>query len=352
MKGKKLRAVGAYVFAGGFSLGVREHFDVAAVLEENGYGAETAVRNLGLPTHVGPRNWPIGELLDGPRVDFVYGNPPCAAWSPLGKRIQSGRESWHSDERVECTRIHFNLLETLQPTVWAWESVPQAFTAGKPFVRELTARAGQLGYHAYHVLHNAKYIFGRQQRKRFFCVFSKVAIDWRCPFVEPIPMSQSLRDYAKVKKEYSNEVTHMGMSRAVWKEAASTRSSMRDAWEVVAARVGAGKAGNRAAFSNSIAHLDKPCPTVLGFSTLHPTEFRFLSLGEMLFCSGYPPSWELTPSSLGAKGGEIARGVLPPVGAWLAENVARAVRAGEPAAAARVTVVDFTRPPGAIYEED
>src|SRR5688572_17460201 len=103
----KPTALGAYVFAGGFTLGVKNHFDVQCVYEATPYGVATARRNQPeIPVHVGFENW---ELPDARSVDFVYGNPPCAAWSPAGSKLQPGTRDWRKDDRVDCTRRHFSL---------------------------------------------------------------------------------------------------------------------------------------------------------------------------------------------------------------------------------------------------
>lgn len=68
-------ALGSAIFAGGFTLGVRESFDVLAHLEETNYGVATVRHNMPeLPVHVGRERWPLDEFRD---VDMIYGNPPC-----------------------------------------------------------------------------------------------------------------------------------------------------------------------------------------------------------------------------------------------------------------------------------
>ena len=95
----KPTAIGAYIFAGGFTLGVREHFEVRAHLEESKYGVATFTKNQpGIPVYFPPENWPISTLKrDHEPIHFVYGNPPCAAWSGAGAATKKGRScssSW------------------------------------------------------------------------------------------------------------------------------------------------------------------------------------------------------------------------------------------------------------------
>lgn len=69
------------MFAGGFTLGVREYFDVLCHLEDGKFGVETAKKNLKIPIHQDCRSWPLEDLG---RVDLVYCNPPCSPWSTAG----------------------------------------------------------------------------------------------------------------------------------------------------------------------------------------------------------------------------------------------------------------------------
>ncbi len=75
-------AVGAYIFAGGFTLGIQKNFEVTTHLEDNpGYGWPTAKHNLGVDVFKGPEEWQIAVdrgLLgseDDP-LDLLYVNPP------------------------------------------------------------------------------------------------------------------------------------------------------------------------------------------------------------------------------------------------------------------------------------
>ena len=85
---KKLNAVGSYIFAGGFTLGVSKHFNVLAHLEDGAYGVSSARKNFPkLPIHTDPSTWPLKKLAG--TADLVYGNPLCAAWSDLNGKASS-----------------------------------------------------------------------------------------------------------------------------------------------------------------------------------------------------------------------------------------------------------------------
>lgn len=94
---RKPIAAGCFVFAGGFTIGVRKHFETTLHLEGNNYGVEVARRNLrGLEVVVGAENWPVDRVKG---IDFLYGNPPCFTaetlvltedgWERIGDLVKS-----------------------------------------------------------------------------------------------------------------------------------------------------------------------------------------------------------------------------------------------------------------------
>ncbi len=80
-----MRALGAYIFHGGFTIGVKNSgmFEVLAHLEGAGaYGKDSCQLNWpGFPVYHAEDQWPL-EKFEG--VDFIYANPPCAIFSPMG----------------------------------------------------------------------------------------------------------------------------------------------------------------------------------------------------------------------------------------------------------------------------
>lgn len=357
-----MRALGCDIFAGGFTLGVRKHFDIVAHLEESDYGVASVRRNLReLPVFHPIDRWPVTEIARTGPIDFIYGNPPCAAWSPLGRIIQAGAadgdEQWSSDLRVSCTRVHFNLLRYFEPTVWAWESVPQAYTRGRSFVDELTRSAWDLGYDVSYVLHNAMYISGLQHRKRFFMVAHKVSIPWETSkFREPIPAGEALRRYLAPKKIDAID-TNLPLA---FLKSIEPGTTLRDAREkYIAAGRTAKSQGDRAksvpgfGFALGRLHPDKVSRAVVGAMLVHPTEPRFLNVQELKFLSGIPVGYKLSGKPP-AQAAEIARGVNPPVGAWLAKLVREGIERGRSVSLTgdrrRAWEVNLFQPPGQILE--
>lgn len=173
----KYQALGAYIFAGGFTLGVERHFEVLGHLEgKGGYGTRTARLNWPeLPVWVGEDQWPIKALQSrSAPLDLLYGNPPCAAWSAAGHGRR--HQDWRTNPVVDCSRGHQDLLAKLRPTIWCWESVPGLMTKGRALVEDLMLRANRLGYHVTVVLHDAQWLGLAQRRPRVMVVTHRVEL--------------------------------------------------------------------------------------------------------------------------------------------------------------------------------
>jgi site-specific DNA-cytosine methylase len=349
----KPTALGAYIFAGGFTYGVQDHFDVRAHFEDGPYGTNVATKIWPkLPIHTDVDAWPWEEHVD--QVAFLYGNPPCAAWSPLGPRAQRGIDSWLRDPRVDCTRAHFQLLELIRPTVWAWESVPQAFTTGRPLVDHLTARAAKLGYAVDYVLHNAMYVGALQSRRRFFMVATKVDVDWACPWLECPSASAALAatpaeaDARGIVRDsyYPLEFIRMlkpGDALRTVYPAFLEKLLKRHPNLTEAERK---KRAPRPSFGERRLPADRPSGAVVDSMIVHPTEHRYLTLGEMKHLGGYPVDMPLEGYNHDARARLLTRAVLPPVGRWLAGEVRRAIDARKPVKPGRVREVNLFTPPG------
>lgn len=340
-------AVGSYIFAGGFTLGMRDHFRVLAHLEDGSYGVPTFERNQpGIPVHASVDEWPL-EIAA--QADLIYGNPPCAAWSPLGRVIQAGPDAWRVDPRVDCVRKMFaKLLEEAEPKIWAWESVPAAFSRGRDLVRDFARRAGAAGYAVDLVLHDARYLGALQSRRRFFFIATKVEVPWALPALPEAPSG----------KDALASYNGSGDPELMLKEGYYPRAMLalvpkgkriQDGWERFVAEKNPKKVPPRASFGQLRLCDYKPAGAVTGSVTIHPTENRGLTIGELAHLSGFPPSYEFV-SRPGQRASLIARGVLPPVGRWLGEQLRRGLDRGAAAPAGRVRLVDVRKVPGFTQE--
>lgn len=333
MTNDQYRALGAYIFAGGFTLGVSKHFKVLAHFEDGEFGVETSKANFpDLPIFTDPAQWPVDAYAG--QVDFVYGNPPCAPWSisasvPQRNRTWEQKDKYKNDSNTMCVYRMFGLLPAIRPRVWAWESVQRAFVAGRPVVDELTRKALANGYSASYVLFNNADVGAPQNRRRFFCVFHDVSIDWRYPKTPWPTVRQVIGHLPPPDPADMHRATQIHLD--AWQHARPGEVLIR-AWERVTPKPwpknARGHVKGRPGFSQRRLAWDETAPVHIGNAHLyHPDEPRLLSLTEAKLLGGYPADYQLRTSSLG-RYRELFKAVLPPVGEWLAENVKRAVAEG------------------------
>lgn len=335
---EKRTALGAYIFGGGFTYGIQRYFNVAAHLEDDGYGVDTTRLNFPrLPIHVGYDRWPIKRYRG---VDLVYGNPPCAAWSALnGKKTRSSL-SWKNDVRVDCTRKHFSLLENLKPKIWLWESVDRAFSTGREFVNELTKRAVDRGYSVTHLRFDAQYVGGMHRRVRYFFIAHRVRFDWEkwIRFDNAPPLGDVLSDVSYVTDQDHLFMPMVRSHRRAYR-AATPGESLQAAWDRInpegsrthrTSSTGRRFVVGRPPFKNVKPDLKRVCPTVVGLNLYHPTEMRFLTLAEMKALCGYPRRWKLHQTPREGQSDRLdwnvlTRAVMPPIGKWIGRLCHRAL---------------------------
>lgn len=271
----------------------------------------------------------------------------CASWSAAGRTVVSGSD-WRTDPRTDCTRQHFALLERLRPRAWAWESVTNAFTLGRELVDELTLKALDLGYSVTYLLHNAMYCGVPQNRYRFFfvatdCAFDVDPLDWTTESVASalrrVNDPGELIDHNCQK--YQDLLPLMGNGADL-----PGSMSLRNVWEqnnpVETRRLNSlGQTVGRPVFTIRRCRPDQPAPVVM-HELVHPTEHRAMGVNELKALCGFPSWYEFVGLS---DVGQISRGVCPPVGAWLARNVARCLEVNE-REAPTVRLIDVSRPPG------
>jgi len=324
---QKLRALGAHVYAGGFTLGIGEHFECGVHFEDGPFGVETSEKNLGVIVHQKP--WPVESFTqDQYPIDLVYCNPPCAPWS----QASSGRaNSWDADPRLSCQHECFDLLRKLEPGVWMLESVRGLYNKGKSLVMEFVMEAQTMGYCAYFVLTDGPEHGLPQSRRRFFLVFSQYEISWQ-PTKSPSAMVGDVLGslYKDPDPSQTAIPSHLNWGKIVDKVAPG--EYVRKAFDrEYPELIGHPRCG-RGSFLLRRADPDAVCQTFTGdCKTLHPEEDRFLSVGEAAALSGFPKGYRFYGTT-GKRYNQIARGVLPPVAEYMGDMARRAIeRAWEPA---------------------
>lgn len=315
---KQPTALGVYIFAGGFSVGVRDHFKLLGHFEDGPFGADTSRKNLGIEVWDKKDAWPVADFAG--RVDFLYANPPCAPWSSnsSGRRVP-----WQHDPRVSCVHATFDLLEKIQPKIWALESVRPMFSKGRELVDSMATRAMEMGYEPTALLVNAAYHGVPQIRKRFFLVLSRVALEWPvASHAEPLTVGEAFKRKLPKGPIYQMSKEMLSIAADVGPgESFADLYSRRNARLVSAAKRYNKKVRGRPTWNMKRLDAKRPAPVMIS-ACVHPREHRHLTPNEQGVLCGFPPEYQFHESICRASA-EVAKGVTPPVGRYLA-GVARA----------------------------
>ena len=346
-----LTALGADIFAGGFSLGIqRAGFNVLAHFEENNYGLKTTNHNFpNLPVHVGFDSWPVDDFKDKD-IDLIFANPPCAAWSPAGHTAAKGPDKWKLDPRKDCTIRCMTLRTRLRPKIYVTESVTQAWTKGREFFEPLMAEAAEEGYATTVLLHDAQWLGLPQCRKRVFFVFHRIGFSVQAPNWAPPPVPLDFLPEEPVG-EAMIEKPHYFTEKRIKKVKPGERLAKfweRTTPEEKRTRNALGGLVGRPAFGHVRLPVDRPGGATVGYCIIHPTQHRFLSTEEIQLLSGFPADYHFTPGGKNARAAEIARGVCPTVGEWLGKQCRAAIEMNVPLTEVTQRVVDFRRPPASV----
>lgn len=322
--GKKPTALGAYIFAGGFTIGVQKHFDVLTHFEDGPYGVETATRNgLIKEAHIDPATWPVSTYKN--KVDFIYGNPPCAPWSScsVGRAVP-----WQQDPRTNATRRLAALLTELNPTVWAWESVRPTFVKGRELVDAVAAAGNAAGYHATVLMVEGSRHGLPQKRARMFVVLSKVELPWAQTNQR---RTVTVGDTLKTKFKTTTVSDTPDMYLKLLKKAEPGERLAKVYNRLFADRVEARGIGERMrgrpSFQNVRLVADRLSRVITGGAKqFHPRENRLISVEESAALCGYPRGFKFYGST-GKQYAQVAQAVMPPVGEYLARIVAVGIAA-------------------------
>ena len=346
-----MKALGTYVFAGGFTLGVKKHFDVEAHFEMNpGLYKKTFQANFpNIPVYEGEDEWPK-EKYKG-KIDFVYCNPPCAPWSNLGG-AQKGAGAWRNDPRIKCWRDSFNLLKELEPQAIAIESVPRVYSinGGRPMITELTKEAIDLGYQVTHLLIDGGFTGLNHSRKRFFFIATKYNLNPHKLNFAPSPTTGEVLE--SFKKEHGDDIGHifkMTPTEIPYLKDCKQGESLRTTWERFnppETWVRGGMRGGikgRPQFMKWRLATHKICPVIAGGFYIHPTEDRLFGHKELAYLAGFPHDFKFEGPA-GSIGSQIARGVMPPVAEYVARIVKESITNKDKPKEEHMTV-DFRKAP-------
>ena len=350
-----MKAIGSYIFAGGFTIGVKKHFDVKAHFEGDGeYGGDTFSLNYpDIPIYSGPEDWPIEEWKDN--VDFIYGNPPCAPWSTLGSSSK-GADGWKDDPRISCWNDVFSLLYSVRPRALAIESVPRVYsvTGGRPMIEDFTRKAKKEGYGVTHLLVDGQYAGLPHSRKRFFFLAHKGNFNPPAPNWSPASSVGEILDELKADGVEPGHTGKLNENEMNLVKIAKPGESLRNIWERLNPpetwiRSPTGRKGvkGRPQFMKWRLRREQIMGVIAGGFAIHPEEDRLLGIKELAYFSGFPVDYKFAGPASGWPS-LLARGVMPPVGEWLARNV-KAMLESNAGFEINDKIIDYRKP---LLQED
>lgn len=341
MRKRKQRptALGVYIFAGGFTLGVQKHFAVLGHLEDGPFGVATVRKNLpGLDVYEDPETWPIEDLAG--RVDFLYANPPCAPWSLAGSR--ANRLPWQRDPRTSCWRKTAETIFKLRPKVAAIESVRPLYTRGREMLVEIAAEARQNGYQALALLEDAIDCNMAQKRPRFMLVLTRYQYQASPTEGKDVTPREVLKAYYDVAgrptSKNSKEGNHRYAAASITgnlegkllkhTKPGERMSRVFDRLNPNAKQVD-GKMKGRPSMLKYRLHPDQPSKTQPGGAILfHHKEDRYLTIGEAAALCSYPAGYEFA-GSISSAYAQIGKAVMPNVGEHVALDARRTIERAE-----------------------
>lgn len=335
----KDEAVAVRVYAGGFTLGARRAgWRVTHHVEDSPpYARRTAEANLGvtvLPLASDPAAAADEIRSRGLAPSLVYGNPPCAPFSPQGSRAGSqGR--WRMDPRCAHTSTLVDFaLEVGDVDAVVWESVPASWGQGRDFEAAQLRRLADAGLNCHVVHHDASRVGLPQRRRRVFYVATAGAFR---P-APPTPLSTNVWDVGfEMQRAYAVSCA-LGDDRGLRRITPSVAECLPDvppggkvlgAWR---GRHPDGAPGKPSVVCRRLAW-DQPSPAITGtYAYVHPDEDRCITVEEAQVLCGFPADWrfQCTPRQAAL---ELARGVMPTVAAWVLAGVRAGLHApgGDPA---------------------
>lgn len=342
------KAVGIHIFAGGFTVGIKQAgFDVICHLEDGKYGVASAKLNWPrMPIYQKASNWPL-EQLSQEGISLVYCNPPCAPFSTAGPSTTKGPDAWKTDPRLLCWQQCLHAFTVIQPKVFVMESVTQAYSKGKPLIDEFTKQGLLLGYSVIHLLEDVQWLGIPQSRKRFFLVFHKpwLPLEFRYAFDEPPSVREVLSAISDIGEVDAGHLKNPIHAKCV--KLTPQGGKLRTTFDELNKEPEISDRGTikgRPGFLYARLHETKTMGAFIGDVFIHPTKHRFLGINEMKALCGYPQDFKL-------EGGTrqhpslLARAVLPPIGRWLGKTVRAVLRQPKRSwVLPTVTLTDLRRP--------
>lgn len=320
--------------------------DVTGQLETHNFGRES-VEAVGLP-FVNRDRWEdwLAERYMWKDVSMVYGNPRCTGFST----ITSGYgEDTHGPWAKQTQDVHDLCKFAVQACapVIVWESVQQAYSVGRPLLDHLRdALFVPAGYRIAHLMLNAASWGNCQNRRRYFFVAYRGDLRFN---VEPptlAPFRSDVRDvierfvclptearkltardcdyhpdcYQQLTPDEWSVVPHLPQGMCLNLFARHRTEDLRHINPDLAFRWDT-RCSDLPFSLHCISRLawNENCPTMHGSCGrfIHPQEHRPVTIRELSTIMGWPEG--VTPRGWNPTA-QLAKGVVPAVGRWLAEQ--------------------------------
>lgn len=317
-----MNAIGVYIYAGGFSIGVKKNFDIVAHLEDpKPYGLNVINMNRekfwgGLSVQSFP-DWAPDK------VDLLFANPPCAPFSNANT-ASFEKDGWRKDTRISCWHNAASYAIKNDIPFVAIETVPQAYSKAPSFLIEKAEEFAFEGYQCHIFLHNAMFMGSCQNRPRLMFIATKKQL-----YLYPYNSEPTVTVEEKLDGGYGlvggddDFFVKCAMKYRELLPIIKPGERMRTAWERVNPPEtrelnDRGQVRGRPTFGVKRLENKKQMNTIVGYTIVHPDEHRYLTVKEYQMLGDYPPDYNLPKSQNSLS--LVARGVSSMVGEWLGKT--------------------------------
>ncbi len=317
-----MNALGINIFGGGFTLGVRRAgFQVVGQFEECDAGKGTFDRNPkyfgGIPRPLRYGDWP---LLDLPRVDFLYANPPCAPWSAANTRLGQNVASRFADPRLAMTVRTMQTALALKPSVFALESVARAYVIGRSYYDTWAQKFMDAGYGVTYFLTDALLHGVASTRQRFHFIAHRNELSLVEPNMKTF-MPRTTRAAIHDIMDHFGQLPHHMPKRA--RPEIANVIAHTEQGELMCKTLEAEACKFKFSFLNRRMLWDAPAYTIVDLEQhAHPERARWLTWRESLRLCGYPDDFVVDRPE-GA-----TQAVLPAMGEFLGRMAMTSMDAG------------------------
>lgn len=336
----KAKALGIHVFAGGFTIGVKQVMDVDTHLEVHNLGYRTVTERLGLNViRADAKDWPSPKKFSD--CLLCYGNPRCTAFSSVTGGCDRSSHGVYAKQTRDAVELCSYAAGNFDFVVW--ESVQQAYTVGKGLLDDLYNEFFKpKHYRLCHLFINAASFGNSQNRRRYFFVAYRDNYKFN---VQPPPMLKYkpalwdalepfMNEQTSVQEGFNGDMDH-NTSSYLYDEELACVEHLPNGWNLnTFAKHMYDKLPRKFKFTYDHRSSDLPfslhcmlrlkmtafSPTLFSGSRryVHPCYNRGLTAAEFGSIMGWPKG--LIPAGSDVVP-QLAKGIVPDVGKWIAEQV-------------------------------